>query len=239
MMILEEKFILTPIETIMEEAVGACAVLGGGIETYPISEYVFQSVFLKMTGSQEQKLRCVMWYVSSFDYETRYKYLDKYKDMHQFSALGDKNKVYGLFREFVKRHDRSNVEIIDAVKVQMIRDTATSIARILGKSELREWNLKQYQEFKRWASGVTQGEVANRGELLAGALKDMHEDMVRNRNKYAHNSLSYQQNLPSMKSLVKGEESGNFYEWFFVLMLIDKVIMDRFKLMKVIIEQSA
>ncbi len=39
---LEEKFIMTPIETIMEEAVSAYGVIGGGIETYPVSEYVFQ-----------------------------------------------------------------------------------------------------------------------------------------------------------------------------------------------------
>lgn len=237
-MILEEKFIMTPIETIMEEAVGACAVLGGGIETYPVSEYVFQSVFLKMTGSQEQKLRCVCWYMASFDYISRYKYLDSYKEMHQFSALGDKNKAYGLIREFVKRHDRRKMEIAEAAKVRMIKETATSIARIFGKSELREWNLRHYQEFKKWAMGITQGEVANRGDLLSGKLKEMYDDLYRSRNRYAHNSLSYQQNLPSMKALVKGEESGNFYEWFFVLTLIDKVIMDRFMVVKTIVEQA-
>lgn len=235
---LEEKFIMTPIETIMEEAVGACGVIGGGIETYPVSEYVFQSVFLKMTGAQEQKLKCICWYIASFDYTFRYQYLDRYKDLHTFSALGDKTAVYLLIMEFFKRNDGKRVMITSAEKDKMIRETAASIARIFGRSELKEWNKRQYQEFKLWATDIIQGEVANGKQLLAGNLKAVYDEMHQNRNRYAHNTLSYQQNLPSMKELVKGKESGNFYEWFFILTLLDKVFMNRFEGVKEVLEKN-
>lgn len=233
---LEEKFIYTPIETIMEEAVCACASLGGGIETFPVSEYVFQSLFLKMTGSQEQKLKCICWYIASFDYKFRYDYLDKYKDLHQFSSLGDKTFVFGFIKDFIQRHDSKNVIITDAEKDKIIRDTAASIARIFGPSSLKEWNHRQYQTFKLWAAGINRGEVVSGAKLLIGKMKDVYDELYDNRNRYAHNTLSYQQNLPSMKSLVKGKECGNYYEWFFLLILLDKIFINRFEVAKGIID---
>lgn len=75
-------------------------------------------------------------------------------------------------------------------------------------------------------------------QLLAGSLKAAYDDMHQNRNRYAHNTLSYQQNLPSMKELVKGKESGNFYEWFFILTLLDKVFMNSFEGVKEVLEKN-
>lgn len=233
---LEEKFILTPIESIMEEAVCACASIGGGIETYPVSEYVFQSLFLKMTGSQEQKLRCICWYIASYDYKFRYEYLDKYKDLHQFSALNDKNIVFGFIKDFIQNHDATKAVMSDAEKDVAIRETAKSIASIFGTSALKEWNQRQYQTFKVWASGISRGDVANGAKLLTGKLKELYDELHENRNRYAHNTLSYQQNLPSMKSLVRGKDSGNYYVWFFLLTLLDKIFINRFGVARDIIE---
>ena len=233
---LEERFIYTPIENIREDAVCACASLGGGIETYPVSEYIFQSLFLKMTGSQEQKLRCICWYIASFDYKFRYEYLDKYKDLHQFSTLSDKTSVYGLIKDFIQRHDGKKVIITDAEKDKIIQDTAASIAGIFGPSSLKEWNQRQYQVYKVWATGIERGEVANGAKLLTGTMKGVYDELQDNRNRYAHNTLSYQQNLPSMKSLVKGKEGSNYYEWFFLLILLDKIFINRFNVAKRIID---
>lgn len=233
---LEEKFILTPIESIMEEAVCACASIGGGIETYPVSEYVFQSLFLKMTGSQEQKLRCICWYISSYDYKFRYNYLDKYKELHQFSALNDKNNVFGDIKEFIQNNDSSRAVLTDAEKDMAIRETVKSIIDIFGTSAIKEWNQRQFQTFKIWVSGINCGDVANGSKLLTGDMKVLYDELYDNRNRYAHNTLSYQQNLPSMKSLVKGRESGNYYEWFFLLTLLDKLFINRFSVAKDIIE---
>lgn len=233
---LEERFIYSPIENIMEEAVCACASLGGGIETYPVSEYVYQSLFLKMTGSQEQKLRCICWYIASFDYKFRNDYLDKYKDLHQFSALTDKTYVFGLIKDFIQRYDSKKVIITDAEKDRIIRDTAACIAGIFGPSALKEWNQRQYQAYKVWVAGIDRGEVANGAKLLTGTMKGVYDELYDNRNRYAHNTLSYQQNLPSMKSLVEGTEIGNYYKWFFLLIILDKIFINRFDVAKKMID---
>lgn len=235
---LEEKFILTPIETIMEEAADACSMIGGGIELYPVSEYIFQSLFLKMTGAQEQKLRCICWYIASFDYQFRYDYLDKYKNLHQFSSQKDKNTVWSLINDFIKRCESSMAEIDLADKDKMVKEVARNMATIFDKSALSEWNKRQYHEFNSWSKSLLLGEFADSPKaLLSGKLYVMYEEMYENRNMYAHNTLSYQQNLPSMKSLAAGKE-GNFYCWFFLLSLIDKLFVNRFRVAREIIKKN-
>ena len=44
-----DKFILTPITSVLEEAVVASYGIGKGIESHSISDYIMQSLFLKMT----------------------------------------------------------------------------------------------------------------------------------------------------------------------------------------------
>lgn len=225
---LEEKFIHTPIETVMEEAVSACSVIVGGIESYPISEYVFQSLFLKMTGFQEQKLRCICWYIASFDYQFRYNYLDKYKELHQFSSQADKNAVWSMINGLIRTYDDTKFQISLDEREKMVKEVAGNIVSIFDQSILSEWNKRQYQEFKKWAANITLGDVAESGKLLSGKLYNIYEEMYDRRNKFAHNTLSYQQNLPSFKSLTEGRQ-GNFYCWFFILTLIDKLFINRFE----------
>lgn len=59
------KFILLPISEILKDVATASVGVGTGIETYPLCDYVMQSVFLKMTGSQEQKMKCICWELAS------------------------------------------------------------------------------------------------------------------------------------------------------------------------------
>ena len=61
-------------------------------------------------------------------------------------------------------------------------------------------------------------------------LKIKYEELYDNRNKLAHNTLSYQDNLPSLKALQnEGDSSRNFFVWFFILVLIDNIFMDLFQ----------
>ena len=61
-------------------------------------------------------------------------------------------------------------------------------------------------------------------------LKIKYEELYDNRNKLAHNTLSYQDNLPSLKALQnESDNSRNFFVWFFILVLIDKIFMDLFQ----------
>ncbi len=63
------RFIKTPIETVVEDAISACTLCGEGMEGYPLSEYFLSSLFLKMTGFGEQKLKCILWEIATVDFE--------------------------------------------------------------------------------------------------------------------------------------------------------------------------
>lgn len=69
MMNKHKDFILSPIINILQEVASANYGIANGIETYPLSEHVMQSVFLRMTGFQEQKMKSICWELATNDYE--------------------------------------------------------------------------------------------------------------------------------------------------------------------------
>ena len=52
-------FILSPLIKILKDGIAASRATGDGIDSYPMGEYLMQSLFLKMTGAQEQKMKCI------------------------------------------------------------------------------------------------------------------------------------------------------------------------------------
>ena len=62
------EFILTPLIKILIDGVSACHAIGDGMDSYPMGEYLMQSLFLKMTGAQEQKMKCICWDLATTDY---------------------------------------------------------------------------------------------------------------------------------------------------------------------------
>lgn len=94
-------FILSPLFDILIRGVTASHSLTAGIETYPLSEYFFQSLFLQMTGAQEQKLKCILWELASNDYQFRYEFLHA--------------KSYGECSEYKAKSDVFN-DLVNAIK---------------------------------------------------------------------------------------------------------------------------
>ena len=99
------QFILLPIANILQDAKNSLSVLSKGIETYPIIDYIMQSVFLKMTGFQEQKGKCLCWDVATNDFEFRYD--DFQKITGEYSRIEDKSKVYSSVLTSIKKYDSS------------------------------------------------------------------------------------------------------------------------------------
>ncbi len=115
---IHSKFIKTPISTILKDGVNACCGIGYGIETYPLCDYIMQSLFLKMTGAQEQKLKCICWEMATYDYDYRRIYLDKVKsDYGEFSTYDQKNNAYKqLINEIKKYNSDFEVENFNWIK---------------------------------------------------------------------------------------------------------------------------
>lgn len=101
------SFILTPIVNVLEEAINATSGIEDSISSFPIWEYILQSVFLRMTGFQEQKLKCIIWELSTDDYEYRYKTLQN--KLGECSNFDDKKKIFKDLIEALKSNGQLNI----------------------------------------------------------------------------------------------------------------------------------
>ncbi|WP_431244456.1 hypothetical protein ACQ9BO_09135 [Flavobacterium sp. P21] len=231
------SFIISPITEILTDVVSASVGIGSGIETFPMCDYVMQSAFLKMTGFQEQKLKCICWELASVDFEYRYDY--KTNPVGERSSYNDKQTLYkDLIRRLQKRS--KNFEVASDLDKNGILDrTTTAVKEIFAESNLSIWSQKSFNEYGMIWNEIKTKHFANDNNNLFTALKDgelslqvIYRDyLYRFRNRIAHNTQSYQQNLPTLNTLVsQNYKYENYFIWFSTLVLIDEIFRELYRL---------
>jgi len=227
------KFILSPITDILKDVVFASKGVGDGIETFPLCDYVMQSVFIKMTGFQEQKLKCVCWEMASVDFEYRYDYSTE--PQKERSAYKDKQPVYKDLVEQIKKRSTSFDMPNDIDKEKILTTTTKSIKDTFENTNLSIWSQKSFNEYGIIWSEVEKKHFANDNTNLFMSpakeqdfsLQKIYKDyLYRHRNRIAHNTQSYQQNLPTLKTLENPNfKYENYFVWFSTLVLIDAIFI--------------
>lgn len=278
-----EAFIFTPITTVLEEAVAANYVISDGIETYALSEYIMHSLFLKMTGFQEQKMKCIAWEMATYDYEYRRILLLNVDNLGEYSNYTSKSSIYKRLCSLIKSLDEEfDLSSID--KQEIINKSFEDIKNIFTNSSLVTWTQRKFDYFignqitdsnqflidennlfvdlpkdkppkpdkSRYDLKSDKGiraykkkedDYINRMEIYYRKinlnLKTKYKELYDHRNRLAHNTLSYQDNLPSLKALQnENDSSRNYFIWFFILILIDKVFMELFQRYHVALEEN-
>lgn len=234
------NFILSPITNIMEDVVSSSLGIGNGIETYPLYDYVMQSVFLKMTGAQEQKMKCILWELATHDYEYRYKRFTQ-NPLGECSTYKEKQEVYkDLIQQIEKKQGK--VELSDVIqKNDILQKTLEFIDNTFLNSNLLIWAQKSFENYKNIFEDISieyflpdkTNLFTNKNNLSGNnqGLKEIYEEhLYKHRNRVAHNTLSYQQNLPTLKTLVNEDyKYNNYFTYFALLILIDKIFIDLYK----------
>lgn len=239
------NFILTPSSEILKDVVSASSGIGSGIETFPLCDYVMQSVFLKMTGAQEQKMKCICWELATHDYEYRYDRFSR-QPLGECSAYKDKKIIYAdLIKQIIKNQPSlSLVEIVD--KSNFITETMRTVEDAFAGTNLLVWAQKGFNEFVDIWQDFSPEHVANdMHNLLTNRNNFTNPNLWRDkkglveiydghlyiqRNRVAHNTLSYQQNLPTLKALVEVDyKYNNYFVYFAILILLDKVFIALFE----------
>lgn len=217
------KFIRTSLINILKETADACSGIGDGIETQSISEYIFQTTFLKMTGASEQKLKCICWDLATNDYEYRYQFL---KQNHgECSSYTDKNNVYkDLCGAILKLNSSLSFDKIFDGSISF-ENVQKKVDNVIENSLLLYWDQHGYLNFKNEWSTLSKSKFAIKNALLCEELKVLYLDVVyKHRNRCAHNLKSYQENLPSFNGLCSNENVyNNYYVRFLLLVLIDDI----------------
>lgn len=225
------KFILTPIKDILQDAINSSIVISRGIESYPIIEYILQAIFLKLTGFQEQKGKCLCWDVATNDLEFRYD--DFYKITGEYSAQKDKSKIYSKIMDainkvehtFSLKHNAESIlnsskkEVIDLFCNSVFAQNRNSDFSFF-KNEKTNWR----NEFLQDNSNLFKKNEKN------NSLYNIYELLYRERNRCAHNLRSYQQNLPDLFYLSKEDNKyNNCFFFFWILGIIDRVYIELYK----------
>ena len=288
---IHSKFILTPIIGTLKDAVNACAGIGNGIETQSLGEYVLQTTFLKMTGTSEQKLKCICWEMATNDYDYRYRYLKK--NYGECSSYSDKCSIYKDMLDMIRKLDASinvdllfddvdisskeedliNNKILEMQKLQelnknrklteeeienlskgmkahyakkglsdkekahfsrivLFESIQDEMEKIIGNTLLAQWEQHSYINYSQKWKTLSNYSFAEGDNLLVKELQDFYTDIVyAHRNRCAHNLGSYQNNLPTLKTLENEKfVFDNYYFRFSILILLDEIFIRLYKM---------
>lgn len=221
-----EEFILSPIEQILEDAANATKLLNIRIEAFPLNEYILKSVFLEMTGFQEQKFKCIAWDIATENFEFRFDYLHNYADNY-FSSYKEKKFFYIKLKNILGK----SAGLSETEKKLILKDAKDRIESIIEKSNLKDWNRRDYEVFvNNIEVEISEKEIALDNHLLNDGTREIYEKLYRNRNRLAHNTPSYQQNLPKFQ-ILEDEKFGynNYFVWFYILVVIDRIMVNLYK----------
>lgn len=238
-------FILKSETEIIKDAFRSLDATNGGIETYPICDYLLHSLFLRLTGAQEQKLKCICWEMACRDYEYRYERYER-KPYGECSSYDDKCMVYNDLLNEIKKLDES-FTVTDAIKEGILDDWKVSIQRVFENSLLAQNFKKSYGEYKVLVANVRKSWIMNKKQLFTKkdniselerqatcglVLQELFTDYVyKERNRCAHNTRSYQHNLPSIKEMMsKGYKLQNYFLYMSIIILLDKIYIKLFEI---------
>lgn len=239
-------FILSPCTKEMTDFNSALASIGPAMESSIMFDYLHRALFIKMTGSQEQKLKCVCWELASNDYQYRYKLLKN--SMSECSSYDEKKQVIkDLVSEIRKREfGFDSSKYLDSFKID--KSSYDFLKSWYEESPLKGAMSYSFFEFENYIVpnmyGI--GCIISKDAILNGCSTcsqkncslhemkikwtDIYELFYMQRNRFAHNLESYQANLPSINMITSPNgRFENIFVKFYILLVIDDVIRRLFE----------
>lgn len=232
------EFIQTSLAKLLKDAVNASYAIGGGIEGQPLYEYIMQSLFLRLTGASEQKLKCIVWELATHDYNFRYEYTSGRININEGSSFKDKNKVAEILAKAINPnlspHPLSNEHN------DIVAKAFDGVYNIFNGSSLVHWSGKDFFHFDKNGKnrlsclsiftqngGIDSDPRTGKKGITKYPLKSEYTNFVyKYRNRCAHNTLSYQHNLPTLDTLAKDDYPWqNYYYRFALLLVLDEIFI--------------
>lgn len=224
------QFILKPMSSVVEDAVAAVSALSLKLEVYPLIKYIREALLLRMTGFQEQKIKCVLWEMATDNYELRYKFISGAIKIGEGSRYDDKKTVYKILFEQIKEFDSAYM-IDGTTKSNIIRTVKDSMDALFEGTVLKQSMEREYSDFQSIYNSCNVismgGDTFVIGDICGESIKDFHDKyLIRERNRIAHNTVSYQDNLPSFGKLIDQKDIlRNFFLFYAYLMMIDELLV--------------
>lgn len=226
-------FIKKPLDMICKDGVHATSAIKCTFDTFPIFDYILQSIFLRMTGCLEQKVKLIIWEMASYDLDYRYKILTT--SIGECSTLEDKRKIFKRLWEQILKFSPN--EKFDPSIEKYLKEISDSLSNILTNSC---FSLAYPQDFENWKKIMLQWlqeapqiqqKMSKKFSFLDKhtAWKEGIEATIRFRNTLAHNTKFPLKNNPALNSINNNLYIyENYFIRFSLLMLIDLIFRDFF-----------
>lgn len=222
-------FILSPVSSILSSATESIAPVSGGMSSYQLAEWIMPAVFLRMTGAQEQKLKCICWDLCTIDLNNRYQRLTD--NTGGMSSYKDKNALCKTLVSYLELNKPGFNASVDIDKDALIQSAADDVEHICSNSLLREWYASSYADYQEALQRIKSSHIYNNKELLSDCLKKAYDSMYDHRNRCAHNNTVYQINLPKFDTMSNNKTIfENYFVRFFILILLDRFFVSLYKM---------
>ena len=197
-----------------------------------------------MTGFQEQKMKCICWEMATYDYEYRYKRF-KQNVLGECSNYKEKNQVINDIVNCTQSISGTLPLLDRSTKNAIITSVVSEIDNIILNTNLYKWESRQYKDYKDVIKNIKGSQLLVQGKNnsvslfqehkdgIGGGYKDLvfiYDKVYRHRNRCAHNTLSYQENLPTLNKLMDNDYVyENYFLRYAMLTLIDSVTVTLYK----------
>ena len=146
-------------------------------------------------------------------------------------AEADLEKMRNGMKAYYARNglcDKERFHFSRVVLFESIQDTLDAIVK---NSLLAQWEQHNYLNFKNGWKKLSDWSFAEGDTLLCKELQDFYTSFVYNhRNRCAHNLKSFQNNLPTLKTLTsEGFVYENYFYRFSILLLLDEIFVRLYK----------
>ena len=228
-------FILSPIANILSEATDTLVVVNDGMYGYQLADWVMPTVFLRMTGAQEQKLKCICWDFWTLDLEWRNQRYGK--KIGEMSCYDEKNHLCQDLIQFLLRAKRGFNPVSDIDRESLMQGAYNDVVSICGDSLLKDWfsdSFKVFEDvtpaFNKENFVVWNAQKNKYVDLFIEDLRNAYEALYFHRIRCAHNSTSFQSNLPKFEVL-SGSNAvyENYFIRFYLLILLDKLFIQIYR----------
>lgn len=169
----------------------------------------------------EQKAKCILWDIATHDFDFRRSFLTEINSKQgEYSNYKSKNLVYTTLVEQVGKIDGNRKdELLGQLNDFKGNILKKSIVEVWLPRELRNLEITNLFDVKKWG----------KNSLFDDSLKGIYESLYAHRNRCAHNALSYQGNVMSLKKIREIKENDNYASWFTLLVLIDMIYMELYR----------
>lgn len=251
-------FIETPISVILQDASKVFDCISWGMESFALAEYLLNSIFIKMTGAQEQKFKCLVWEIGAEDYRFRYEHIYGKWEYGECSALEAKTKILASLYESTHNlcKQKSFANDLKDYKEGQFTNVKQQIVDFYNKTLKRSVNQRDFEDFCRlWDkkfiyldgfANIVENEKENKFVIATSVdqlkkdekakvermilFSDIYNHLFRFRNICAHNLKSYQQDYYNLYELrEKSSVTDNYFFRFATLMIMDAIAIKLYK----------